>query len=180
MPKLRRRPTLGVVVALVVGITVAVARSPRAQGPDVGVAAIRAVLDRQEVDWNKGDLDAFLGGYWHSPAVVFQSGGDRHDGFDAMRERYRKRYQAEGRAMGKVAFTGVEIQALAPDAAFVRGRWGLTMPDGKKPGGLFTLVVRKFVDGWNIVHDHTSVGDDPAVPPTPPAPSPSPTPRAPG
>ena len=30
------------------------------------------------------------------------------------------------------------------------------MPDGTKPGGLFTLIVRKFPEGWKIVHDHTS------------------------
>ncbi len=138
-----------------------------AQEPDREVAAIRAVLDRQVADWNKGDLDAFLEGYWRSPEVVFQSGGDRHIGFDAMRERYRKRYKAEGRAMGRLTFSDVEIRPLAPDSAFVRGRWKLDLPDGKRPGGLFTLVFRKLPEGWKIVHDHTSVGEEPARPPTP-------------
>src|SRR5437870_13847052 len=64
------------------------------------VRAVRAVLDHQVADWNRGDLDRFLGGYWNSPKVVFQSGGERLDGWDAMRARYRRRYQAEGRAMG--------------------------------------------------------------------------------
>jgi beta-aspartyl-peptidase (threonine type) len=142
-----------------------VAPQVRAKGQDSEVAAIRAVLDKQEADWNKGDLDAFLEGYWHSPDVVFQSGGDRNVGFDAMSERYRKRYKAEGKAMGKVAFSKVEIQTLGPDAAFVRGAWKLDLPDGKKPGGLFTLIFRKLPEGWKIVHDHTSVADDPAPKP---------------
>ena len=64
-------------------------------------AAVREVLDRQVVDWNKGDLDAFLLGYWNDPGVVFQSGGDQHRGFEAMRDRYRKRYQAEGARDGE-------------------------------------------------------------------------------
>ena len=157
------RPVFGVIAALLVAV-VAASRSPRAEGPDAEVAAIKKVLDKQEQDWNKGDLDAFLEGYWHSPGVVFLSGGDRHDGFDAMRERYRKRYKAEGKAMGQVAFSGVEIQALGPDSAFVRGRWGLTLPDGKKPGGLFTLIFRKLPEGWKIVHDHTSVAADEPTP----------------
>jgi uncharacterized protein (TIGR02246 family) len=142
----------------------------RAQGQDSEVAAIQAVLDKQEADWNKGDLDAFLEGYWHSPGVVFQSGGDRNDGFDAMRERYQKRYKAEGKAMGKVTFSKVEIQTLGPDAAFVRGAWKLDLPDGKKPGGLYTLIFRKFPDGWKIVHDHTSVAEEPVAPPAPKSP----------
>jgi ketosteroid isomerase-like protein len=34
--------------------------------------------------------------------------------------------------------------------------------------GVFTLVVERRPEGWRIVHDHTSVGPEPA----PPAPSP--------
>ncbi|WP_435008518.1 YybH family protein [Tundrisphaera lichenicola] len=172
MSKPSRGPSLGVITALVVAVAAALSSGLHADSPDAEVSAIKAVLDKQEADWNKGDLDAFLEGYWHSPEVVFQSGGDRHDGFDAMRERYQKRYKAEGKAMGKVAFSKVEIKTLGADSAFVRGAWKLELPDGKKPGGLFTLIVRKFPDGWKIVHDHTSIGDDPAVPPAPPAPSP--------
>jgi ketosteroid isomerase-like protein len=41
----------------------------------------------------------------------------------------------------------------------VRGSWQLTMSDGKTPHGLFTLVFRKFPDGWKIVHDHTSAAE---------------------
>ena len=122
-------------------------------------AAIRAVLDRQEADWNKGDLEAFLTGYWKSPKVVFQSGGDRHDGWDAMAQRYRKRYKAEGKAMGKLAFSRLEIELLGPEAAMARGAWRLALPDGTHPGGLFTLIFRKFPDGWKITHDHTSAED---------------------
>src|SRR5271165_4647793 len=55
---------------------------------DDSTAAIRKVLDRQERDWNDGNLDAFLQGYWNSPKVVFQSGGDRNVGFKGMRDRY--------------------------------------------------------------------------------------------
>jgi uncharacterized protein (TIGR02246 family) len=118
--------------------------------------AVRRLLAMQVEAWNRKDLDAFLEGYWQSPDVVFQSGADRSDGFEALRTRYRKRYQAEGRAMGQLAFTGVEVIVLGPDAALARGRWQLTMPDGTRPGGLFTLLVRKRPEGWRIVHDHTS------------------------
>jgi beta-aspartyl-peptidase (threonine type) len=128
---------------------------------DDSAEAVRAVLDRQVADWNRGDLDGFLTGYWKSPKVVFQSGGQRLDGWEAMRDRYRQRYQAEGKAMGRLAFSGVEIEVLGADVAFVRGGWRLAMPDGTTPGGLFTLLFRKFPEGWKIVHDHTSA-EEPA------------------
>lgn len=126
--------------------------------------AVRAVLDRQVADWNRGDLDAFLAGYWNSPKVVFQSGGQRYDGWEAMRDRYRRRYQAEGRAMGRLAFSGLDVEPMGPEAVLARGRWQLTMPDGSTPGGLFTVIFRKFPEGWKIVHDHTSADEPkPAV-----------------
>jgi beta-aspartyl-peptidase (threonine type) len=33
------------------------------------------------------------------------------------------------------------------------------MPDGSTPGGLFTVIFRKFPEGWKIVHDHTSADE---------------------
>jgi ketosteroid isomerase-like protein len=147
-------------VAGIVLATLLITSPGRGQADEEGSAeAVRAVLDRQVADWNKGDLDGFLAGYWNSPKVVFQSGGQRYDGWEAMRDRYRRRYQAEGRAMGRLAFSALDVEPLGPESVLARGRWQLTMPDGSTPGGLFTVVFRKFPEGWKIVHDHTSADD---------------------
>jgi beta-aspartyl-peptidase (threonine type) len=141
-------------------VVLAGAAPARGQGDrDDSIQAVRAVLDRQVADWNRGDLDGFLGGYWNSPKVVFQSGGQRIDGWSAMRERYRRQYQAEGRAMGRLDFSALDIEPLGPEAVLARGRWRLSMPDGTKPGGLFTVIFRKLPEGWKIVHDHTSAAE---------------------
>lgn len=120
------------------------------------VSAVSGVLDRQEADWNRHDLEGFLQTYWKSDRLVFQSGGEKTAGWEAIRERYRKRYLGEGREMGKLDFREREVIPLGPDAALARGRWRLTLADGSTPGGLFTLVVRRLPEGWRIVHDHTS------------------------
>ncbi len=125
---------------------------------DPAVAEVRRLIEGQQADWNRGDLDGFLKGYWDDPALVFQSGGDRTRGLSGVRDRYRKRYQDEGRAMGQLTFSDLEIEPLGPNSALARGRWGLVMPDGSKPGGLFTLVLRRLDGAWKIVHDHTSTG----------------------
>jgi beta-aspartyl-peptidase (threonine type) len=118
--------------------------------------AIQAVLDAQVAAWNRGDLVEFMGGYWHSADLTFFSGKEVHSGWQAAFDRYRNRYQAEGRdKMGTLSFSEIKIDLLGPDSAFVLGRWKLIT--SKEPlGGLFTLVFKKKPEGWRIVHDHTS------------------------
>jgi ketosteroid isomerase-like protein len=117
---------------------------------------IESVLHAQQEAWNRHDLDAFMTGYWKSPELTFFSGANEHDGWQAAMDRYRSTYTSAGHEMGKLDFSNLRIELLGSDAAFVRGSWHLTMTDGKTPHGLFTLVFRKFPDGWKIVHDHTS------------------------
>lgn len=119
-------------------------------------AAIRAVLDAQNVAWNNGKLEEFMQGYWRSDKLTFYSGGSKRAGFNDVIERYRKTYQADGKEMGKLQFSEEIVELLGSKSAFVRGRWELTFSDGKKAGGLYTLIFRKFKDGWKIIHDHTS------------------------
>jgi beta-aspartyl-peptidase (threonine type) len=119
-------------------------------------SGIRAVLDAQVVSWNAGKLEEFMEGYWRSPELTFFSGGRKLSGWEATLERYRKTYQAEGKEMGILDFSDLEIQPLGESYAVVRGRWKLRLSDGKEPGGLYTLIFHRFKDGWKIVHDHTS------------------------
>jgi beta-aspartyl-peptidase (threonine type) len=122
-------------------------------------AAIENVLRIQVDAWNRHDLDGFMGGYWNSPELTFFSGANERNGWQATIERYRAAYASPGHEMGKLEFSELRIEMLGADAAFVRGSWHLTLPDGKTPNGLFTLVFRKFPEGWKIVHDHTSAAD---------------------
>jgi ketosteroid isomerase-like protein len=117
--------------------------------------AIRQVLNAQVHSWNKGDIRAFMDGYWKSPDLSFYSGGKKTRGWQATLDRYRKKYQGEGKEMGKLAFKELEIDILGGANALVRGRWELTLSKGRA-GGLFTVIFRKTAAGWRIVHDHTS------------------------
>ena len=118
-------------------------------------ADIKKVLDDQQVAWNKGDLVGFMKGYWHSKDLTFVSGKDVTRGWEPTLERYKKRYQADGKEMGKLAFSDVEVQILAPGVALVTGKWELTLSK-EKVGGRYTLILKKLDEGWRIVHDHTS------------------------
>ncbi len=117
--------------------------------------AILAVLDKQVAAWNRHDLEGFMAGYRNSEALSFYSGGTKTSGWTTTLERYRSRYQSSGHEMGHLEFSELAVETLGPDSAFVRGRWNLKMTTGEQ-GGLFTLIFRRFGDGWKIIHDHTS------------------------
>jgi ketosteroid isomerase-like protein len=121
--------------------------------------AVEQVLRTQQEAWNRHDLESFMAGYWKSPDLTFFSGANRTSGWQGALDRYRKTYQGEGKEMGKLEFSELQIEPLGSDAAFVRGAWHLSMSDGKTPHGLFTLIFRKFPDGWKITHDHTSAAE---------------------
>lgn len=145
-----------VVPALILA-TLAVALDGRAQTTTDADAkkALRQVLDDQAAAWNRGDLKGFMTTYWQSPQLSFFSGNTKTQGWQATLERYQKRYQGEGKEMGKLSFSDLEVELLGADSAFVRGRFQLVI--GKEePTGLFTLVMKKLPEGWRIVHDHTS------------------------
>lgn len=117
--------------------------------------AIRAMLDEQVRAWNRGDLEGYMQGYWNSSDLTFYSGGTKTAGWTPTLERYRKRYQEGGSKMGKLIFTEVQVELLGSSTGLVKGRWQLRLGSGDI-GGLFTLIVRRFKEGWRIVHDHTS------------------------
>jgi beta-aspartyl-peptidase (threonine type) len=122
-------------------------------------SVIEHVLLTQQNAWNHHDLDAFMTGYWNSPELTFFSGAKESKGWQATIDRYRATYASPGHEMGKLDFSGLRVEVLGPEAAFVRGQWQLTMPDGKTPHGRFTLIFRKFPNGWKIIHDHTSAAE---------------------
>jgi ketosteroid isomerase-like protein len=121
--------------------------------------AIRALLTAQVSDWNRGDVRAFMQGYWSSPKTEFVGSNGILRGWRTVLERYRKQYPDRA-AMGHLSFSGLEINALAPDAALVVGHWQLKR-QSDAPGGVFTLVLKKFPEGWRIINDHTSQTPNP-------------------
>ncbi len=115
---------------------------------------IIAVMDEQAAAWNRGDVDAFMRGYWNSGELVFVSGDGVTRGWQPTLDRYKKNYNSREK-MGALKFSDLEISVLSKNVALVLGSWSLTRASDN-PKGKFTLIFRKMNDGWRIVHDHTS------------------------
>jgi uncharacterized protein (TIGR02246 family) len=128
--------------------TAAAKASPTAE------AAIRAVIERQQTDWNRGDTEGFLLGYDAATTFV---GEKITKGLDELRVRYQSHYPTKG-SMGRLTFSDVEVHMLNPEYAYVIGRWRLERKpeDGGDTGGVYTLLFKHTARGWKIIVDHTS------------------------
>jgi ketosteroid isomerase-like protein len=119
--------------------------------------AIRAVLDKQVVDWNRGDLTSFATGYKNSPDILFM-GAKISRGYAQMVETYSKNYSTKEK-MGILGFTNLEVQPLDEHFATVTGNFHLerTQAGGGNADGYFLLVFEKTPGGWKIVRDASTV-----------------------
>ena len=129
-----------------------------AQGaPPAETNAIRGVLDKQVVDWNRGDIESFATGYKNSPDILFM-GSKISRGYDQMLNTYRKGYNTKEK-MGTLNFTNLEVQPLDKQFATVTGNFHLerTEAGGGNVDGYFLLVVEETPSGWKIVRDSTTV-----------------------
>ncbi len=113
-----------------------------------------AVMDEQAAAWNRGDVEAFMRGYWNSKDLVFVSGDGVTYGWQPTLDRYKKNYSSREK-MGALKFSDLQIDVISKDAAVVLGSWALTRANDN-PKGKFTLIFKRFGAGWRIVHDHTS------------------------
>jgi hypothetical protein len=152
---------------LMAGVIVYVSFSPRARGTLTKKETndIHAVLDAQVAAWNTGDLDGFMAGYWHDDKLSFTSGDRVTQGWEATRDRYQKKYftpDKDGKLAerGELSFADLQIEGVGGKAAVVRGRYILKL-EKETAMGRFTLLFRKFPDGWKITSDHTSAADKP-------------------
>jgi ketosteroid isomerase-like protein len=123
-------------------------------GQSGGSEGIQSVLDQQTTAWNRGDVNAFMKGYWQSDQTTFLGAGGMNRGWQAVLERYRRNYP-DASAMGTLSFSDLEIHMLSADAAFVTGEYHLVRA-ADRPHGYFTLIFRRFPDGWRVIHDHTT------------------------
>ena len=152
-PGLKRIKTAGVALAVFLVSAPAFSASKKAAAD-----AVIEVLNAQKDAWNKGDLDGFMAGYLHSPDMSFTSGGKEVWGYDALKERYQKRYGQSKETMGQLKFTELKAFELGPKNELVIGHWHLDLASSSLDG-VFSLVFVKAKDGWKCFHDHTSLAE---------------------
>jgi len=116
--------------------------------------AILGILDRQTQAWNRGDLEAFMKGYWENDSLMYIGKGGVTYGYASTLNSYKKNYGDTAR-MGKLKFDILHVKSMGPDHYFVVGKWFLTRSAGNV-GGHYTLIFKKIKGEWVIISDHSS------------------------
>lgn len=119
---------------------------------------VRRLLDEQDAAWNRADIDTAMGYYWKSGGLTYAGPDGVTRGWQGLLERYERIYP-DTKAKGQVTYSDLEVSLLAPDAALVLSRWRLDRDAGDPLTGVFTFVLRKFPEGWRVVHDHSSTDE---------------------
>jgi uncharacterized protein (TIGR02246 family) len=119
-------------------------------------SAIRHLLDQQTIDWNHGNVEAFMKGYDDSPKTTFV-GQKVEYGYANILARYRKLYTTPA-AMGKLTFTHLAIRVLDANYAIATGNFHLdrTAAGGGNADGIFSLLFKNEPQGWKIILDHSN------------------------
>lgn len=115
---------------------------------------IRNVLARQNQAWNRGDIDAFMIGYWENDSLMFIGKSGVTYGYKNTLSNYKKNYP-DTTVMGKLTFTLIQLKQLSPEYFHVTGKYYLTRTIGDASGH-FTLVFRKINGKWVVISDHSS------------------------
>lgn len=115
---------------------------------------ILSILDRQTRDWNRGNIDGFMVGYWNNDSLMFIGKSGITYGYKQTLANYKKNY-SDTTQMGKLAFNILQVKRLSAEYYYVVGKWMLKRTVGDLSGH-YNLLFRKINGKWVIVADHSS------------------------
>jgi len=116
---------------------------------------VEKILMRQANDWNKGDIDAFMNGYWESDKLQFIGSKGVTYGYEQTLANYKKRYP-DLATMGKLTFKVIENSQLSRKVIMMTGKFMLDRTEKENLSGHFIIIWKKIKGGWVIIADHTS------------------------
>jgi beta-aspartyl-peptidase (threonine type) len=119
---------------------------------------MEAMLARAAVNWNRGDLDAFVDDYLPSDTTTYV-GRRLLRGRSAIRASYAPLFAPDA-VRDSLSFEVLDLDPLAPDVVNLIGRYTLKRRvagrDSVTASGPTSLVMRRVQGRWRIAHDHSS------------------------
>lgn len=125
-----------------------------AQKENKDLTTVKSILQRQSEDWNRGDIERFMNGYWKSDQLKFIGSNGVIYGYEATLARYKKNYP-DKKTMGNLKFDIINAEKLSANVILLVGKFTLTREIGDA-SGYFSLTWKKIGKEWLIIADHTS------------------------
>jgi len=116
---------------------------------------VKALLKKQAQDWNNGNLEAFMQGYWKSDKLQFIGSRGITYGWQQTFENYKKAYPDKA-TMGQLTFELIDVSQQSRKVVSVTGKFMLKRENIDDSSGHFLLIVKKIKGEWLIIADHTS------------------------
>ena len=116
--------------------------------------AIRQVIAEMEGAWNRGDFRGYMAGF-KDPDVVFVSRGEFQRNWQGTLDHYIRDYGGSPERRGRLRFSDIRVEMLAPDAAQLISRYRLDRPVEPQQG-INTRLMRKVDGRWVIALNHVS------------------------
>ena len=140
-------------LAFLVGTGLAIAGCAARSGT-ADEAALRRLLQESADAFNAGDLPGHLASYDES--VTFMTKNGPRPGVAPIEQAFRERYFKDGKPKQQLRFEQESIRFLSDDVALVTGRYVLSGGDEPEQSGWFTTLWTRTLQGWKVVHDHSS------------------------
>ncbi len=112
------------------------------------------MLAAQVIEWNKGNIDGYMHGYFQDDSLVFIGAKGLRYGYDNTLRKYKEAYPDKEHT-GILTSTIISIKRLSSNYYFVVGNWHLKRIAGDV-GGAYTLLLKKVKYKWVIICDHSS------------------------
>ncbi|MFP4844945.1 YybH family protein [Winogradskyella sp. PE311] len=119
--------------------------------PSEAEAAIRLVMEAQEIAWNNHDLEGFMQGYWKSDSLKFYGSNGLTLGWENTLANYKKGYPTKAES-GTLNFVINDISNIEGDNYWVMGEYHLKREVGDADG-VFIIIFKKINGAWKIVAD---------------------------
>ncbi len=122
------------------------------------IKEVKALLEQQSKDWNNGDIDAFMEGYWKSEKLQFIGARGVTYGWEQTKANYKRGYPTPA-AMGNLSFNLMGVDVQSKKVVSVTGQYFVKLENGQEFTGYFLLIVKKIKKKWLIIADHTSASE---------------------
>lgn len=142
---------------LLILMTTLLAACSQPKPKPVDFSEIEKVLDGQIAEWQKGNIDGFMAGYWHSDSLQFITSRGIKKSYDSVSNNYKKHYDTPEKR-GFLTFRNLQFQTLdqANEIVHCTGRWHIAANENEaEKSGVFSLIFKKINGEWKIIIDHT-------------------------